>query len=549
MVVVDGTAITAHDVTLTQNQPWQPESPVDQFLGADGQPLAFKQLTVSGEPVDSSQPGTKNVTYTYTDQYGMTATATIKVTIVASKAAVQAKDVTLMQGQTWTPAAGFISATDTTGQSVALTGVTVTGNVNTDQAGQYTVTYRYQDRYGNSAQQASTVTVLAAQTSLDVTDQTITVSVNATWQPSDNFVSATDAYGNAVSFNAITVTGAEDVNTHQIGTYTVHYRYTDAFGHQVTKPALVHVVATKADIVVKNLTLKVGQTWTAADSFVSATDATGKAVALASVTVTNNVDTSHAGNYQAIYHYTDAAGNLITTIALVTVTGQNSITGGTINKPGTGDHPTTTHDNPHTVKPGTPTATTKPNTSNPTPGNTAQLPVNKPATSGSTFHPNTDDVHQNTVNKPATTLPQNTKKSDNGSTVQSDTDHVNPATTQKPANKPATASPQAAKSSHNGLTVRTTTDHVSQTATDQKPANKPTTASSQATKSSNDGLTVHATTDHVSQNTTDQKPAHNSETTLPQTDERPGNGWTVVGALIISLTSLVSLAGTRRQNK
>ncbi|EHC6329175.1 BspA family leucine-rich repeat surface protein [Listeria monocytogenes] len=62
---------------------------------------------------------------------------------VLAPVAVNVKDSTLMQGDTWNPADNFVDATDSAGDPVDFKDITVTGSVDMTQSGVYTVDYSY----------------------------------------------------------------------------------------------------------------------------------------------------------------------------------------------------------------------------------------------------------------------------------------------------------------------------------------------------------------------------------------------------------------------
>ncbi|WP_130852291.1 bacterial Ig-like domain-containing protein, partial [Lactiplantibacillus mudanjiangensis] len=173
----------------------------------------------------------------------------------------------------------------------------------------YEVTYSYTDAAGNAVTKTATITVVASQASIDTKDSTLVAGPHTTWSAADNFVSATDADGKALSLADLKVSGSVDPT--KAGRYEVTYSYTDAAGNAVTKTATITVVASQASIDTKDSTLVAGPhtTWSAADNFVSATDADGKALSLTDLKVSGSVDPTKAGRYEVTYSYTDAAGN------------------------------------------------------------------------------------------------------------------------------------------------------------------------------------------------------------------------------------------------
>lgn len=136
------------------------------------------------------------------------------------------------------------------------------------------------------------LTKLADQTSVTAFDSTI--YVGDTWQPVDNFSSATDNAGANVEFDKITTTG--DVNTNKVGHYEVVYHN----GAKEAK-AIINVIADQFSLEVKDSTIYVGDSWEAKDNFVSATDRNGNAIDFNNVKFEGTVDTKTKGDYEISY--------------------------------------------------------------------------------------------------------------------------------------------------------------------------------------------------------------------------------------------------------
>ena len=277
----DLSTIDAKDSTIYVGDEWHAE---DNFVSATdkhGNALTFSEITVNGE-VDTSKVGTYEVKYM---NGNVSETATI--TVVANQETVAAKDSTLYVGDAWTAADNFLAATDKDGNTVAITEVTITGEVDTDTPGEYQVIYR-----NGKAEATATITVLADQTSVKAKDSTLYIGDD--WHAVDNFVSATDKTGANVPFSNVTVSGA--VDTSKEGQYLVVYQN----GNQKAV-ATITVVANQETVVAKDSTLYVGDAWELADNFVSATDKKGQPLSLAEVTTSGDVDTKVPGEYQVIY--------------------------------------------------------------------------------------------------------------------------------------------------------------------------------------------------------------------------------------------------------
>jgi LPXTG-motif cell wall-anchored protein len=313
-VLADQTAVSAKDVSLYVGQPW---SAADGFVSAtkaDGSAVALSGVAVSGS-VDTSTPGTYDVTYTLDNAAGAPVTATSVVTVLADQAAVSAKDVSLYVGQPWSAADGFVSATKADGSAVALSGVAVSGSVDTSTPGTYKVTYSLTNASGVAVSATSTVTVVADQAAVNAHDSSI--YTGAAWTAADNFDSAFDSDGSAVAFAKVTVSGSVDTSTP--GAYKVTYSFVGSAGATISRTVTVTVLANQAAVSAKDVSLYVGQPWSAADGFVSADGSDGSAVPFSSVTASGTVDTSKAGTYTVTYSFKDSNGATVSAASKVTV--------------------------------------------------------------------------------------------------------------------------------------------------------------------------------------------------------------------------------------
>ncbi|WP_457769224.1 bacterial Ig-like domain-containing protein [Enterococcus casseliflavus] len=280
-VLADQTSVKAKDSTLYVGDDWQA---ADNFVSATdktGANVPFSNVTVSGT-VNTSKEGQYPVVYQNGNQK-----ATATITVVANQETVVAKDSTLYVGDAWELADNFVSATYKKGQPLSLAELTTSGDVDTKVPGEYQVIYR-----NGKAEAKATITVLADQTSVTAKDSTLYVGDD--WQAIDNFVSATDKSGANVPFSNVTVSGT--VDTSKEGQYPVVYQN----GNQKAT-ATITVVANQETVAAKDSTLYVGDSWEAADNFLSATDKDGKALPLTEVTVDGTVDTSKAGRYEVVY--------------------------------------------------------------------------------------------------------------------------------------------------------------------------------------------------------------------------------------------------------
>lgn len=384
VIQANGDTVAADDVILkndVQVNSARVMSIMYSYLRADG-----TTVTVSGQ-VDLSKIGDNTITYTYTDSQGNTTNSVANVAVVASQAALNANDQTIVQGPnaSWN-ATKAVTVTDEFGQSTAATTVTVGGDtVDLTKAGVYHVTYTYTDGAGNVFTKTIAVTVAATQAGLTTTNSTLIAGPTTKWTVMDNLTAGKDATGQALDLSQVKVSGT--VDTTKVGSYPITYTYTDNQGNVVKQTITVTVTKSQAGLTVKDSTLTAGGTWTAADNFVQATDATGQTLTLSAVTVSGQVNTTTAGSYQVTYTYVDAAGNTYTKTAAITVqpaTDTDDNGGTTTNSDGDGD----------TVNPGDDGTTVNPDGDGDTinPGTDENTLVN-PDGDGDTINPGTTASH------------------------------------------------------------------------------------------------------------------------------------------------------------
>lgn len=171
-------SITAKDSEIFVNQSWDWSQNVTQLIDANGQTVDVSTLlstnpqavSVSGDTVDTSKPGTYQVTLTYA---GHQTTVTVTVKENQSQLNLQASDVTVeIDSSTgtavWQPQDNFTNATDSDGQSVDWSGITVIGTPDLTTAGSYEVVYQFTDMTGQLV--SATVTVTVAENEADTGD-------------------------------------------------------------------------------------------------------------------------------------------------------------------------------------------------------------------------------------------------------------------------------------------------------------------------------------------------------------------------------------------
>ncbi|MFC6206345.1 bacterial Ig-like domain-containing protein [Levilactobacillus tongjiangensis] len=261
--------LTVQDANLFVGESWQPADGFVSGTDENGTALTVSQLAVTyaqvrsdgtTTPVESlstTEPGTYQVTYTYTDSADDVSLAKMAtVTVAANQANLNYTDQTtkLYVGGNWAPAA--VTATDVDGTAVVVSPVITDAQGNvvaatdvTKSAGTYTVTYSFTDQRGTNHSATNTLTVAPNQSNLNYADTTTDLTVGDAWTPAP--IMATDVDGSLVTVTPkiTTIDGqtvlAADV-TKTPGTYHVTYTFTDQNG-QVTTATNTITVTAKTD--------------------------------------------------------------------------------------------------------------------------------------------------------------------------------------------------------------------------------------------------------------------------------------------------------------
>ena len=187
--------------------------------------------------------------------------------------------------------------------------VAISGTVNTNVVGEYTVIYTAKDRANNSSTKTRMVHVVLPP---DVTAPVITLNgdesitlIQGSEYVEQNATALDDRDGN------VTVTISGRVNTNVVGEYTVTYTAKDRANNSSTKMRMVHVVL-PPDVTAPVITLNGDATITLikGDEYnelgATATDDVDGDV---NVTISGEVDTSTVGTYTITYKAVDSVGN------------------------------------------------------------------------------------------------------------------------------------------------------------------------------------------------------------------------------------------------
>ncbi|MED0884904.1 DUF5011 domain-containing protein [Bacillus mycoides] len=315
------------EATINVGDKFNPLSGVKAIDNEDGD--ITSKVTVDGN-VDTSKPGTYELTYKVTDSKGHTVTAKQTVTV---KQKVEPKDedpvltvsaeATINVGDKFNPLSGVKAIDNEDGDITSK--VTVDGNVDTSKPGTYELTYKVTDSKGHTVTAKQTVTV---KQKVETKNEApvLTVPFTTTLRVGEEFdpmagVSATDKEDGNLT-NKIKYEG--NVDTSKPGKYIVEYWVVDSKG--------VNATATQSVIVKENeetpdmeprLTVPTGATITVGDKFnplsgVKAIDNEDGDIT-DKVTFDGNVDTSKPGKYELTYKVTDSKGHTVTAKQTVTV--------------------------------------------------------------------------------------------------------------------------------------------------------------------------------------------------------------------------------------
>jgi len=294
-------------------------------------------ITVSGF-VDANAAGTYVLSYNVSDAAGNNATTVTRTVIVADTiipvlSLTGSTPLNHEQGSVYSDAGA--TATDSVDGDISAN-IVVTGTVDSNTAGSYTLTYNVSDTAGNAAT-AITRTVIVADTTLpEITllgSATVNHEQGSTY--TDAGATASDTLDGDLT-SSVAATGSVDVNV--AGTYTLSYNVADAAGNAATTLTRDVIVA---DTIIPVITL-IGSSSVNHEQGASYTD-TGATASdnfdgdiSANITSTGTVDVNTPGTYTLSFNVNDAGGNAAitvtrdvviadTTVPVITLTGNATV--------------------------------------------------------------------------------------------------------------------------------------------------------------------------------------------------------------------------------
>ncbi|ERJ48705.1 hypothetical protein N574_07775 [Lactiplantibacillus plantarum 2165] len=216
---------------------------------------------------------------------------------------------------------------DTVVKVISVNGDTAVTTVDTQTAGTYQVDLQYTDAYGKVWQQTSTVAVAVNQGKLVGKPLAIKMGAKPTYTINDliDTDNSRNAAGDKLSADELATATVTGLDTSKAGAQTVMLAYTDdATGMVHTTTTTVTMVATKADLTMRNSTIIKGpknSSWDYRQYVTSVTDFDGNPVSLdgLNIVVDQQPDLTQIGSQTVTLTYTDALGNVISVPTQVTV--------------------------------------------------------------------------------------------------------------------------------------------------------------------------------------------------------------------------------------
>src|SRR5881628_2959288 len=265
------------------------------------------QILVSGS-VDANSVGSYTLSYSVSDGHGNNASATRTVNVVdttapvlslvgAAAMTIECHSVFSDPGAT----ASALCAGDLTSQ------ILVSGSVDANSVGSYTLSYSVSDGHGNSASASRTVNVVDTTSPVLSLVGAATMTIECHSVFSDPGATARDLCAGDLS-GQIQVSGSVDANS--VGSYTLSYSVSDGHGNSASASRTVNVVDTTSPVLslvgAATMTIECHSVFSdpgATASDLCAGDLTSQ------VQVSGSVDANSVGSYTLSYSVSDGHGN------------------------------------------------------------------------------------------------------------------------------------------------------------------------------------------------------------------------------------------------
>ena len=230
-----------------------------------------------------------------------------KIEIESNEAPIiNVSDKTITQGDTFNSKDGITAIDKEDGNLTDK--ITVSGTVDNDKVGTYTLTYSVEDSKGSKTEKKIIITVIKnEEPTITANDQTITQGTK--FNELSN-VTAKDKEDGDITKNI--KVSENTIDTSKIGEYKVVYKVTDSYNQTTTKEIKVTVVKDQEPVInAQDQTLTLNSKFNELDG-VSATDSEDGDLTRKIEVVENTVDTSKLEDYKVIYKVVDSYGNEVT---------------------------------------------------------------------------------------------------------------------------------------------------------------------------------------------------------------------------------------------
>lgn len=296
--------IIATDKSIVQGTKFSAKDGVTATDTEDGN--ITSKIEVVKNTVNIDQIGNYEVTYKVTDSNGSVATKTIQVIVTENKKPViTAEDKELSQKQEFAVLKD-ISATDKEDGNITSKIKVVENTVNTEEPGEYKVTYEVTDSYNQTVTKTIKVTVIKNESpTITAEDKTVT---QGTKFDELKDVSATDKEDGDLTEKIEVIENT--VNTKKLGDYKVTYKVVDSFKNETTKTIKVEVVENQKPVIkAEDKKIYLNESFNELKD-VSAIDPEDGDLTEKIEVVENTVNTKELGIYKVVYKVKDSFGNV-----------------------------------------------------------------------------------------------------------------------------------------------------------------------------------------------------------------------------------------------
>lgn len=309
------------NIEIPLGQAFEPSEMFEGAVKKDDTILGWKEMSpfikVTSK-VDTNLIGTYEVTFTYNK---LVQTGTVKVVeakITPLELIVFSNKIKV--GDNWSPEMNFDSVTLSDGNKLlwqdVIKEIVVSGEVNTNEAGVYPITYNYRDITAGAVVTVEATEIIKVQ---EVLVKDSELPVGADWNVQDNFKHIKMSDGTKRSWedikNELLVLG--EVNTQIPGDYQIQYIYSGQIGIATIKVREREVIKVQK-LTVKDSTLNVGSKWQAKDNFIKVELTDGTSLLWKDikdkVIVSGTVNSSQSGVYKITYTYEDVSETAIVTV-------------------------------------------------------------------------------------------------------------------------------------------------------------------------------------------------------------------------------------------